>query len=144
MTINPHILKGNATNTFVQLFRYTWVGGISFIIDYLTLYILTECLALNYLLSAAVAFILGLTTNYVLSTLWVFSDNRFKNKYSEFILFAIIGTIGLGLNEFIIYLCCEYFNIYYMISKLISTLIVFFWNFFVRKYILFTKPQNED
>ena len=31
-----------ADNTLVQLFRYTFVGGFAFFIDFCTLYILTE------------------------------------------------------------------------------------------------------
>ena len=136
------VLKGEANNTIVQLFRYIWVGGFAFIIDYGSLYVIKEYVGINYLLSAAIAFILGLSVNYILSTLWVFSDSRLKNKMAEFVVFASIGLVGLLLNEVIMYLCCDVFNLYYMISKLCSTGIVFFWNFFARKIILFTKTKN--
>lgn len=138
MTTKGNIIKGETTNTLIQLFRYLWVGGISFVIDYISLFIFTEYLHINYLISAAIAFILGLTTNYLLSTIWVFNNSRLKNKLTEFIIFSIIGIIGLGLNEIIIYICSELLNLYYMMSKLISTAVVFFWNFLGRKYILFT------
>lgn len=137
------VLRGEADNTLVQLFRYVWVGGFAFIVDYGSLYILKEYVGFNYLLSAAIAFILGLAVNYLLSTLWVFPDSRLSNKMAEFTVFASIGLVGLLLNEVIMYLCCEVLNIHYMISKLCSTGIVFFWNFFARKIILFTKTKNN-
>lgn len=136
------LLKGNTTSTLIQLFRYTWVGGFAFIIDYGVLYFITEYLYVNYLISAAFGFFLGLVTNYLLSTFWVFNNSRLKNRLAEFIVFAVIGIVGLALNEVIIYFCCEFFGIHYMISKLISTILVFFWNFFSRKYILFTNLSN--
>jgi putative flippase GtrA len=136
------LYKGNNDNVLVQLFRYTWVGGLAFIVDYLSLYLLTEYAEVYYLLSAGIAFVLGLTVNYVLSTLWVFSNSRLSNKLSEFVVFTIIGIIGLGLNEVIMYICCKSFNIHYLISKLFSTVVVFLWNFFGRKYILFTNKKN--
>ena len=138
MVIKKNIFIGKTTNTLVQLFRYIWVGGFAFIIDYLSLYILTEYLYIYYLTSAAIAFLLGLITNYLLSTIWVFNNSRLNNKFTEFIIFGTIGLIGLGINEIIIYVCSEIFNFHYMTSKLISTAIVFFWNFLGRKYILFT------
>lgn len=143
MAAKENIIKGETTNTLIQLFRYLWVGGISFIVDYISLFIFTEYLHINYLISAAIAFVLGLTTNYKLSTIWVFNNSRLDNKFTEFTIFSIIGIIGLGLNEIIIYICSEFLNLYYMISKLISTAVVFFWNFLGRKYILFTNNNTK-
>lgn len=138
MVFGMSIFKGKTTNTLVQLFRYMWVGGIAFIIDYTSLYFLTDYFYINYLISAAFAFLLGLITNYLLSTIWVFNSSRLNNKFTEFLIFGTIGIIGLCINEIIIYICCVFFNLHYMISKLLSTALVFFWNFFGRKYILFT------
>lgn len=138
MVFKKSFLKGKSTNTLVQLFRYIWVGGFAFIIDYASLYILTNYLNINYLISAALSFLLGLTTNYLLSTNWVFNSGRLNNKFTEFVIFGTIGIVGLAINEIIMYICCEFINLHYMISKLLSTALVFFWNFFGRKYILFT------
>lgn len=92
-----------------------------------------------YLWSAAIAFILGLVTNYLISISWVFQHSGKMNVLQEFTFFAIIGVIGLGLNELIMYVGTDMMHLHYMISKLISTAIVFFWNFFARKFILFNK-----
>jgi putative flippase GtrA len=44
-------------NTLIQLFRYTFVGSIAFVIDFSCLYLLTDIAELHYLFSAAIAFI---------------------------------------------------------------------------------------
>ena len=139
--MDNNFLTGKTNNILIQLFRYLWVGGVAFIMDYGCLFFLTEHAHLDYLISAAVAFILGLIVNYLLSISWVFSNSRLNNKMAEFIVFASIGLVGLIINEAIMYLCCEVLNIHYMISKLCSTGVVFFWNFFGRKLILFTKSK---
>ena len=125
--------------TIFQLIRYGFVGGVAFVADYASLYIFTEWLGVQYLVSAAIAFIIGLTFNYILSNLIVFTTHRLNNRWLEFSIFAIIGVIGLGLNEFIMYCACEMIGMHYMIAKLISTALVFFWNFFARKLTLFYK-----
>lgn len=137
------IFVSSTTNTFLQLFRYGFVGGIAFVADYGTLYCCTEYLNIYHLISAAIAFVIGLIVNYCLSTLWVFSQHSQKNKWVEFTLFTIIGMIGLGLNELIIFTGTDICGLHYMLSKLISTMIVFFWNFFARKYVLFDKRTQS-
>lgn len=125
--------------TWFQLIRYGFVGGVAFVADYASLYLLTEWAGMPYLLSAAVAFIVGLTVNYLLSNLIVFKTHRLSNRWAEFIVFAGIGIVGLGLNELIMYACSDGIGLHYMVSKLISTVLVFFWNFFARKLALFNQ-----
>ncbi len=131
-------------NTLIQLFRYTFVGGIAFIVDFSCLYILTDFAGFHYLYSAAIAFIFGLVVNYILSILWVFKNRTVNKKIIEIIIFAVIGIIGLGLNEVIIWFFTDKISIYYLYSKLISTAIVYFWNFLARKYILYNKGSVSE
>jgi putative flippase GtrA len=128
---------GEAEGTFNQLFRYTFVGGIAFIADFSSLFILTDIFNIYYLISAAVAFLLGTIINYSLSIIWVFSKRKILNKSFEFAIFSLIGIVGLGLNELIIWVFTEYVNFHYLISKIISAGFVLLWNFFARKFLLF-------
>ncbi len=78
------LLKNPTDNTFIQLFRYTFVGGVAFIVDFAALFVLTEYFHIYYLTSAALAFLLGLMANYILSIVWVFSKHTLRNKWYEF------------------------------------------------------------
>jgi len=127
------------SNTFIQFFRYLFVGGTAFVVDYGLLYVLTEYAGLHYLLSATISFIAGLVVNYLLSTWWIFRKSKLQNKWAEFLVFAIIGVVGLLLNNLFMYVFTDLFHIHYMVSKLITTALVMIWNFAGRKYILFNK-----
>ena len=131
------LLKNKTNNTLIQLFRYTFVGGFAFVVDFGTLYVLTEFFEIYYLVSAAIAFTIGLLINYTLSVIWVFDTRTVKNKWLEFAIFTAIGMVGLGLNEFFMWFFTEVAGLYYMLSKLISTGFVYLWNFIVRKIMLF-------
>ena len=134
-----HILfVAPTSNWMLQLFRYGFVGGLAFVVDYGTLFCLTQFAGVPYLWSAAIAFILGLVTNYLISISWVFSHTGRMHIWQEFAVFAAIGVIGLALNEGIMYVGTDMLQLHYMVSKLISTGIVFFWNFFARKVLVFT------
>lgn len=126
-------------STLLQLFRYTFVGGFAFLVDFGILFCLTEYCNIYYLVSAGVSFIVGLTVNYFLSVRWVFNNRVMENRMMEFLLFALIGIVGLGLNELFIWVFTGVFLIYYLLSKIITTFIIYFWNFFARKLLLFNK-----
>jgi putative flippase GtrA len=132
------LLFNKTDSTLIQLFRYTFVGGIAFSIDFGSLFALTEFLNIYYLVSAAIAFLLGLTTNYSLSVLWVFDKRSVRSRWVEYGIFGFIGLIGLGLNELFIWFFTEDVHFHYLISKIISTVVVYFWNFFARKITLFS------
>ena len=131
-------------NTFIQFFRYLFVGGFAFLIDSGLLYILTEYAHLHYLFSATFGFIFGLVINYLLSKIWVFSSNTIKKQWVEFIVFSLIGIVGLGLNNLFLWIFTDYCSIHYMLSKVLTTIIVFFWNFLARKFILFNSEIEEN
>ncbi len=126
-------------NWFIQLFRYLFVGGAAFLVDYGLLVLLTEVCGLHYLVSATISFIAGLIVNYLLSTSWIFRKSKMENKWAEFLIFSIIGVVGLLLNNLLLYLFTDLAHIHYMISKLITTAIVMLWNFGARKIILFNR-----
>jgi putative flippase GtrA len=130
--------RDKTDSTLIQLFRYTFVGGIAFLADFSALYLLTETAHIHYLLSAALAFLLGLTTNYLLSVLWVFDKRKLSSRWVEYLVFGFIGVIGLGMNELFMWFFTERMHFYYLVSKLIATAFVYFWNFFARKIALFS------
>jgi len=143
------ILIKKTDNLFIQFFRYFFVGGFAFIIDFGILYTLTffDFFKKYYLFAATISFICGLITNYIISIIWVFNKSNYKNKLFEFIIFGIIGVVGLFLNSFFIWIFTEYLfailikinNIQHRIilSKILSTFFVFNWNFFARKFLIF-------
>lgn len=135
----------------IQLFRYTFVGGLSFGVDFGSLFVLKEVFHLYYLVAAAIAFVLGWGVNYIISTRWVFFQKKYKNRALEFILFGAIGLVGLGFNELFMYLLTDFLGLYYLVSKIVSTGGVYLWNFFARKFLLFSgqgavqkKEFNKD
>ena len=136
------IFKGKTNNTLLQLFRYTFVGGFAFLVDFGTLFFLTEFFHIHYLVSAGIAFIFGLTINYFLSVLWVFSCRTMESRLLEFFLFALIGLVGLVSTELFLWILTDILLIYYLLSKIITTIVVYFWNFFARKLMLFNKQKS--
>ena len=130
-------------DTKLQFFRYLFVGGFAAVVNIGSLYVFTEFAHLYYLVANILGFLLGLLTNYLLSKWLVFSKENDLNKITEFIIYAIIGVVGLGLDTGFVWLFTT-IGIYYMIGKIISTGLVFIWNFFARKiiYVIIDKKKK--
>lgn len=122
--------------TFVQMIKYGFVGGAAFIVDYGLLILLTECFDLHYLLSSSLAFCASIFVSYFGSIGWVFDNPDTGSKVRDIAVFFIIGLIGLGLTNAILWTLTELAGLHYLMSKIVATIIVFFWNFFARKIFL--------
>lgn len=127
------LFRVKTNNVLIQFFRYIWVGGIAAIVNIGMLYVFTDIIHLYYLFSNVLSFTLGLLVNYILSKKFVFQEKVTMNRMKEFIIYAIIGIIGLGIDTGLIWVFTSGLSIYYLISKIISTMIVFIWNFVARK-----------
>ncbi len=125
-------------NSLLQFFRYAFVGGWATVADWGVFYILTKPLRVHYLISGVAAFIVGLTVNFLLSKKFVFAAEKNKHSSStEFVVYAIIGVIGLIITEVIMYIMNNKLKLYFMIPKIIATAVVFVWNFAARKVVLY-------
>ncbi len=129
----------------IQFLRYIFVGGIAAVVNIGSLYVFTEVAHLYYLLSNVLGFILGLVTNYILSKILVFAKEEKFNKVIEFTIYAIIGVVGLGLDTLFLWLFTS-MGLYYILSKIISTALVFIWNFGARKvlYVIAGKIKKGE
>lgn len=126
-------------DSFLQFFRYIFVGGASFVTDYVLLFVITE-IGIHYLVSGVFSFIAGLCVNYALTKLLVFSKKTTgAEKAKEFSAFAIIAVLGLGITEGLMWLFTEKLGGHYMVSKAAAAIIVLFWNFFMKKFLLYRK-----
>lgn len=127
-------LGSRDTREFV---RYFGASLVALLVDVGTLFVCTSWLAIPYLYSGAIAFTLGLIVIYILSISWVFERRAGVHPWIEFAVFALIGIIGLGINEGVLYILTGLLGVYYLLSKVASVFVVFTWNFFARKYLLF-------
>ena len=120
-------------STILQFIKYFFVGLIAAIVNIAMLYIFTDLIKINYIISNIISFTLGLIVNYILSKKYVFVNEKIDNKNFEFVVYGLIGITGLLIDTLLLFILVDKFSIYYLIGKIISTLIVFIWNFVVRK-----------
>lgn len=132
------IFRNPSGKLWIQVFRYLVSGGVAFLVDTGLLALLTETLGREHLLVwTAISFSVGLLVTYLFSILWVFDNRSVSNRAVEVGIFICIGVAGLGLTELFMWLFADRCGIHYLISKCITTVLVFVWNFVAKKTILF-------
>ena len=120
-----------------EFVRYVVVGGIATIFDASTLYCLTRVSEskLPYLgahrVHARHRGELLVEPNVGLRT------PQAEEQAGEVTIFTLIGVVGLGLNELILWFFQSKLGIYYLFAKGVSGCVVLVWNFGARKLALF-------
>ena len=120
----------------IQILKFIVVGGIATIIDFAVLYLLKEFIGLNEILANTISFTVSVIYNYIASIKWVFDVDKDKNEKQQFIIFIVFSIIGLLINNLILWICIDKFNIHYLIGKVFATGIVMIFNFITRKKFL--------
>lgn len=93
-----------------------------------------ELASLPPVISAGVSYCVSTVFNYVASMRYVFAHREGLSRTREFIIFVTLSVIGLGLNEAIMWLGGRPVgDEWYMLTKVVATTLVMFWNFFSRK-----------
>ncbi len=123
-----------------QFLRYMVTGGVAFVADFGLFALCLYGFGWHYLLANLVGLVAGLVLNYLMSILWVFTACKriLKTKKGiEFVLFALVGIAGVGINQVLMYLMVDGLGINEMVSKMIAAVLVLMWNFGARKLMLF-------
>lgn len=114
----------------IKFLRFGVVGFIGFIIDFGLTYLFKEKLRVQKYAANAIGFSVAATVNYFLNRTWTFKSHN-PNMGHEFLIFACVAIIGLGLSTIVIWFFNKKCRFNFYLSKLISVGVVMFWNFII-------------
>lgn len=125
--------------------RYALISGVALGADIGLLVLCHDIFDMHYLTAATIGFACGVIVNYLLGILWVFQTSRFQSRGVEFAVTAGVATVGLAINDGMMWLLVEKLALFYLAAKAIAAAAVFFWNFFIRQnYIHTPKRQSTN
>ena len=131
-------------NLVAEFFRYAVVGGIAFVVDFGTLVAAQELYLKSFsagvYIATVLGFIVGLAVNYALSLWFVFTSEKDLGKgrsVGAFLVFGLIGLLGLGWTELGMWLGIECLHWNYKLIKVFVTGAVLLWNYLGRKILIF-------
>lgn len=119
-----------------QILKFGVVGIIATVIDFGVLYVLSQPLGMDPVVSAGISFCVSLVFNYVASMRYVFTHREDMSRSREFVIFLVLSLIGLAINEAIMAAGVAVLGssaLAVMGTKVLATAIVMVWNFVSRK-----------
>ncbi len=133
-----------------QILRFLITGSITTTLSYIIFLILFRCVSVNYLISSATGYIIGIFLSYLINKRWTFEDGYIstvkdstekidnKNrvqiiKYFSVYIFSLIG----GLIVLKVFVSCV--GVRAEISNIISIGFSTCTNFFGMKFLVFKK-----
>lgn len=147
-----------------QMLKFGVVGFVCFFIDTIIGLLVMNMLLLIFgdtifetasMVGSALGFIISVIVNYILSFKFVFERKEDLDRKKEFVIFVILSVIGLGVNQFIIWICVGpvysgwtwlnqllNYSFMYTFAKVIATAVVMVYNFVTRKMFLEKKGHN--
>lgn len=124
------------------LIKYAIIGVLGTAIDVGSLYVFVDIFKLPLLVSATGSFMLAVVNNFILNKIWTF-QNTSKNYRKLFIKFFIVSIIGLGLTLICLQVLTNILHIWYILAKLITSVIVLTWNFLGNKMWTFRESEKK-
>ena len=126
---------------FKQLARYVISGGTAATVNLILLYVLTDYLAIWYLFSTMLAYVVSFFVSFFLQKFWTFRDSRKDQINRQLVIYACIAGFGLGFNVLLMYFLVDILHIWYMFSQIIVGFILAFCNFLFYKFFVFNQEK---
>jgi len=121
----------------MQIVKYFFVGGAAAVVDIGLFSIFAGYLGWPWIPVSIVTFILATLTNYLLSIQFVFESGARHKKHVEVFGVFIVSCLALLVNQIILYLTIEILVWHLIFSKIVTTGVVFFWNYYGRSKFVF-------
>ena len=123
----------------MHLIKYFFVGAIAAVIDISLFSIFAGYFGWPWLPVSIATFSLATLLNYFLSIGFVFKSGSRYKKHVEIVGVFLVSGLALALNQLVLYLLIELLGWHLIISKILATISVFFWNYLGRSRIIFKK-----
>lgn len=124
-----------------KFFKYLGVGTIATIADWAVFFVLIGTFDVLSMYAVAMSYFVGMVINFFLNKFYTF-NNTYKKVHFQFLSFALVAVIGLGLTEVLLYVFTQYVfdspsDLVLMVSRVIVTFIVFVYNYIANKRTTF-------
>jgi len=133
-------LLGRLPRPLREFLLYGLASALALALDWGLLLALTAG-GMNYLAAAAIGFCAGIGVTYTLSISVVFSHRRLSDRRRELAGFLAVGVAGLLLTQVLLAAWVEGLGLAPGLAKAPTAILVFAFNFLVRRALLFSAPR---
>lgn len=122
-----------------QPIKYLFTGGAAFAADFAIYWIVSSFA--HFQVATFLGLFTGLGINFILSKFWVFENNKKYLSKKELLLFSAFTALGFLLTSLGMYIGVDILYLNDKVLRIAIAVIIFIMNYFVRKYIIFSKSN---
>ena len=132
----------NIFGKFRSLILYGIIGSFSAAIDFAVYSFLVSICDMNYLISNCISVFTGISTSFHLNRKYNFKVKDHVRR--RFMVFLAVGLSGLLLSDLILYFCIDLMHMDKYISKLLSIVLVVFFQFIANSNLTFKQTKRGE
>ena len=121
------------------LFGYLIVGGLATIVEWVGFWLFSEKIGIAYLLATTLAFAISTFANWLFGRLLVFRGKQRQSLLREILSVYLASIVGLLLNLIIMFVLVQLLTVGKMPAKVLATILVFAYNYLIRKLVIYKK-----
>jgi len=114
-----------------QFLSFLAIGGLTTVVQYLVLIVLTETTDLDPVLGSTTGYLLGAIINYYLNYRVTFRSS--EPHLVALPRFTVVATAGMVLNALIMFVATRSLDFSYLLSQIAASGCVLCWNFVVNR-----------
>lgn len=124
-----------------NLILYGVIGSFTSTLDFLVFTMLSKYVGIYYLIANCISVLVGITTSFLLNRAYNF---KVKDKtVRRFSIFLTVGLCGMLLSNLILWVGIDKMGGDEMLVKLVSIVLVVFFQFLLNKYVTFRVKSNK-
>ena len=93
--------EGSDTEGWKQFVKFCAIGATSAILDVGISRLLIDRFGMHWLLAGTLSFAVAVTNGYLWNSLWTFRGLGAVRRHTQYLKFAAVSTVGLGLTNLI-------------------------------------------
>jgi putative flippase GtrA len=133
----------------VRFIKFSIVGTIGAIVDFLVMNLLTRLLGLPLTLAGTISFICAVTSNFLWNRYWTYPDSRSRNLTRQLGMFFLVNVAGIAIRVPILYFLEPPLNTFFHkidipngtsdlyaknLTLAIAIGMVLLWNYYINRY----------
>jgi len=127
-------------HSFITSFSRSQVAAfIATVLDYGTLFLLTEVFQVWYVVATAVGALCGAVANFLINRYWSFQATHDRLGYQA-LRYALVSTGSLIFNTGGVFLVTEFAQVHYAVSvAVVSVVVGIFFNYPLHRYYVYRR-----
>ena len=121
--LKDHSLRGLAQ----QVISFAGIGLIATLLQYLILILLVQLFSIKPVYASTIGYFSSALLSYYLNYVFTFSSSA--KHHIAVTKFFVVVAIGMSLNAVMMYLLTEKLSVFYIVAQVMTTGVVFIWNF---------------